>query len=267
MRAPVSPAPVPLAVRDEGSGPTIVLLHGLAGDHTVWNGVIPLLARGHRVVAPDLRGHGRTPAPEQSRFTFAEMAADLEALLGRLGIERPHLVGLSAGGCLALLESLDHAERYRSLVLVAAPAQMNAHTRAILDRWREAYRDGGEDAYVLRLLKDLFYPDWIEAHLDFADRLRAQQRATDPRSTFGWGQAIREFDVRTRLGHLRLPTLVVQGMDDQVIDAAHARLLRQSIPGAELKLFARTGHLLPIERPDEIAELLVEWVDRVERTR
>ncbi|MCI4317713.1 MAG: alpha/beta fold hydrolase, partial [Thermoplasmata archaeon] len=73
-------------------------------------------------------------------------------------------------------------------------------------------------------------------------------------------RAVRSFDVRARLGTLRLPTLVMQGMDDAVIDASHGRLLRQAIPGALLRLFANTGHMVPIEHPAESTTAISEFV-------
>lgn len=77
------------------------------------------------------------------------------------------------------------------------------------------YRDEGYDAYILRLLKDVYYPDWIEAHLDYADRLREEERKKDLRGVLQWGVAIRSFDVRAHLGKIRTPTLIVQGIDDR----------------------------------------------------
>ncbi|HUI38295.1 MAG TPA: alpha/beta fold hydrolase [Thermoplasmata archaeon] len=256
--------PAELYARDEGTGVPVVLLHGLGGDHTVWNGLIPGLAREFRVLAPDLRGHGRTVAPPGSTFTFDELAGDLWAFLDGKGLPAVHLVGLSAGGFLALQAAIDRPDRLRSLTVVAAGAHCDRHTRAIGERWAETFRDSGFDAYVLRLLKDLYYPDWVEAHMDYVDRLRSGLKESDGRNTVRWGLSVRDFDVRGRVARIRLPTLVVHGMDDAVVDVSHARILRQSIPGAEMRLLAQTGHLVPIERPEELLAGLTDWIRRVE---
>lgn len=255
-------APVELVARPEGSGAPVVLLHGLGGDHTVWNQVAPRLATGHTVIAPDLRGHGRSPAPPGASYTFPELERDLLLLMDARSLATVDLVGLSAGGFLALQFTLDHPERVRRLVVIGAAAHCDNHTRAVAERWAEVYRDEGFDAYALRLLKDLFYPDWIEAHLDVADAFTEKLRALDLKGPIQWGLSVRTFDLRGRLGRLRTPTLVVHGVDDQVVDSAHARLLRVSIPGAELKLFPQTGHLPPVERPEATAEAIQEWIDR-----
>ncbi|MCI4317245.1 MAG: alpha/beta hydrolase, partial [Thermoplasmata archaeon] len=214
-----SSSPVELDARVEGDGEPILLLHGLGGDRTVWNGLIRPLSEDYRVLAPDLRGHGKTPFPEGTTMGFSEHEADLARLLDQHGQTSANVVGLSAGGFLGLRWAFDHPERVRSLVLIGAASHCDAHTRAVADRWAETLRTDGFDAYLLRLLKDLFSPDWMEAHMEFADRLRQDLQGRDLKAAELWGRAVRSFDVRARLGTLRLPTLVMQGMDDAVIDA------------------------------------------------
>jgi pimeloyl-ACP methyl ester carboxylesterase len=248
--------PVELHVREAGTGPAVVLLHGLGGTHTVWNEILPSLAEEFHVLAPDMRGHGRSPNPPGSTYSFVEFAGDLERLLADHRLTSAHLVGLSAGGFLALWEAVHAPPKVRSLVLISSAGHSEQHTRGIVDRWATAYRDEGFDAYSLRLLKDLYYPDWIEAHLDYADEVREQLRGADLRGTAGWAAATKTYDLRGRVGKLRLPTLIIQGMDDAVVDSSHARLLRQTIPGAELKLLAQTGHMVPTERPAATLEAL-----------
>jgi pimeloyl-ACP methyl ester carboxylesterase len=254
-----------LHVREAGKGPVVLLLHGLGGDHTLWNAQFEPLALGHHVVAPDLRGHGRSPTPDGSTFAFDELEQDLEVLMSQRGAESFHVVAASAGGFLALRLVLDRPERVRSLFLLGTAAQCDGHTRAVAAHWAEVFRDQGYEAYAMRLLKDLFYPEWLEAHLDYIDSAIETMRGRDLRAAVQWGLAIRNFDVRARLGRVRAPTFVLHGMDDHVVDPSHARLLRQAIPKAELKLFPFVGHMVPVEKPEETTRLLTDWLDVVER--
>ncbi|MCI4327090.1 MAG: alpha/beta fold hydrolase [Thermoplasmata archaeon] len=258
----VPAAAAELFVRREGAGPPIVLLHGIAGDHTMWSAVARDLARDHLVLAPDLRGHGKSPLPEGSTMSFSELARDVLAMLNREKVESAHLVGLSAGGFLALTIALGQPQRVRSVVLVSSAGHCDRHTRSIGERWVTTYREEGLDSFTLRLLKDLYYPDWIENHMEVADRLRESLAQADLTATLAWSTSIREFDTRGRLIGMRAPLLVIQGMDDQVIDASHARLLRQTIQGTEVRLLAQTGHMVPVERPTETAEAIRGWVGR-----
>lgn len=259
--------PIPLNARTVGKGPPVLLLHGLGGDHEVWGGVFGRLGASFHVIAPDLRGHGASPFPEGSTLSFTEHEGDLSLLLDQAGLSSVHVVGLSAGAFLALRWVLDRPERVLSLVLIGGASHCDAHTRAVGERWAETLRREGFDAYALRLLKDLFAPDWIEAHMEVADRLKEELRGRDLKGPVLWSQAIRTFDLRGRLGRVRVPTLVMHGMDDQVVDASHGRLLRQAIAGAELKLFPNTGHLVPVEHPNETAEAIGQRVTAAERAR
>jgi len=260
---PAAP-PVELNCRTEGSGAPIVLLHGIGGNHTVWNEVIPGLAKEFLVLAPDLRGHGRSRAPPESRFTFAEMAGDVLRLLDDRKISSAHLVGVSGGALLALRLTLDHPDRVRSLTMVSGAAYTDAHTRSVAERWAEAYLKEGPDRFALRMLKDLYYPDWVEANLDFADTVREQVKHQDYTPAVHWAVAMGEFDERGRIAYVARPTLIVQAMNDAVIDPSHGRILRQSIPGSQIRILTETGHVIPTERPKELLDTLTSFLRSVE---
>ncbi len=255
----VGTPPVPLHLREAGSGPPVLLLHGLGGDHTVWNEVIGPLSEDRTVLAPDLRGHGRSPLPEESTLSFPELISDLEALLASRGFRSTHVVGLSAGAFLALQWAVRAPSTVESLVLSGGATHCDAHTRAVGQRWIEVRREEGPEAYGLRVVKDVFAADWIEAHMDLADRIRNELAERDPRGAALWSASVKSFDLRGRLGAFRVPTLALQGMDDRVVDSSHARLIRQSIVGAQMRLFPNTGHMVPIERPPETVAAVRQW--------
>jgi 3-oxoadipate enol-lactonase len=254
---------VTLYLREEGTGDPVLLLHGLGGDHSVWDFEIPALSKSYRVLAPDLRGHGRSPLPEGARYTFEEFEGDLRKLLDDRAVGPAHIVGLSGGGLLALRFVLDDPTRARSLALLGAAGHMDNHTRAVGQNWADTLRDEGPDAYSRRLALDLFAPDWLEAHMDLGERISRSREAHNLRGVVQWAMAMKDFDVRPRLGRLRVPTLILHGLEDNVVDPSHARLLRQAIPGSEVRLLPNTGHLIPIERPEEVTQILLDWFARV----
>ncbi|HEV2316974.1 MAG TPA: alpha/beta fold hydrolase [Thermoplasmata archaeon] len=258
-----SPSVAELHVRESGTGAAVLLLHGWGGDHTVWNGQIGSLAERMHVLAPDLRGHGQTPAPNGSTFGFDELEGDLDAMLERRGVSTVHLIGLSAGGFLALRYALDHPNRVLSLSLVGSAGVCDGHTRATAAHWAEVYRTQGYEAFIMRLIKDLYYPEWLEQHMDVIDRALESMKGRDLKSVVQWGLALRSFDVRSQLGRIRVPTYVLHGMDDRVVDPSHARLMRQAIRGAELKLFPYAGHVVPVERAEEFTRAITEWYARI----
>lgn len=242
----------------------LLLLHGVGLSHVVWNDVVRGLTSEFRVIAPDLRGHGASPHPPGSHFSIPEMSGDVLGLLDAKGVREAYVIGLSGGALLALRLALDHPDRVRGLVMISGAAYTDTHTRSIVQRWKETYDREGPDAYGLRLLKDLYYPDWIEAHLDFADQVRGALKHQDLGPAWQWSAAMATFDEKARVAGLRTPTLIVQAMDDQVVDASHGRILRQSIPGAQIRILAQTGHLVPLERPKETIEAITAFVRTAE---
>ncbi len=257
-------APIDLTYREQGSGPAVILLHGLGGDRLLWNSTLPELSKNFRVVAPNLRGHGDTPFPPGSTASFEEFEGDVLALVDRMSLPQVHWVGFSGGAFLALRMALNHPERSRSLTLVSGAAYCDAHQRAVMDRWWGTYDTEGPDAFALRLLKDLYYPDWIEAHLEVADALREEAVHRDFTAARAWGKAMATFDEKNRIASLKLPTLMVQAMDDGVVDASHGRILRQTISGAQIRILVQTGHMIPSERPNELVESLRTLVQKAE---
>jgi 3-oxoadipate enol-lactonase len=259
--------PTTLHTRDEGRGPALLLLHGLGADHTLWNAVIPGLVSEFRVLAVDLRGHGQTPAPPGSHLSFAELEGDVVGLLDEKSIDSAYIVGHSAGAFLALRLALDRPTRVRGLVLVSGAAYTDRHTQGIAQRWGETRAQEGMDAYGLRLLKDVYYPDWIEAHLDFADKVREDLKHANLGPVTLWTSSMLKFDERNRIATLKVPTLIIQAMDDQVVDASHGRILRQSINGAQIRILAETGHMVPLERPKETIEAIAAFCRTAEEQR
>ena len=258
------PSGRPWFVRDEGSGVPLVLLHGVGGDHAVWNAVIPELGGQLRVLAPDLPGHGRSPPAADGRYDLEAMAAAVLEVMDTAGAGSAHLAGLSAGALLALRLGLNSPDRVRSVTLVGGAVYTDGHTRAVAERWAETYTKEGPDALAIRLLKDVYYPDWIEAHMELADRVREEVPRRDWGPATAWARSVATFDERARVATLRPPALIVQAMDDEVVDASHGRILRQSIPGSRIRIFAQTGHMVPVERPTELAEAIRTFVLEVE---
>lgn len=191
------------------------------------------------------------------------MAGDVAALLAGLAGEPAHVVGLSLGGCVALSLALDHRERVRSLTLVNAFARpAPAGTRSAL---RFLTRLGllacaPMSVVAAHVARGLFpRPDQADLY-----RRALASLSANPRSTYlACVRGLLGFDVRTRLGEVRCPTLVVAGADDTTVPLAAKRLLHRSIPGAELAVVADSGHVTPYDQADRFNALLLRFLDGV----
>ncbi len=252
-----------------GSGPAVLLLHGLAGSwQNFLDNLLPL-AKRHRVIAVDLPGFGASPLPPWP-ITIPAYAAHLDALARQLDLGDTTIVGNSMGGLIAAQLALDGAAWVRRLVLVSAAgishATMSPRPFEIVARASDAVGGRGLE-FRKRMLRrprvrwgafrNVFYRP-LELRSEFlyeqwnpALRPPGMQAATA--SLFG-------FDIRERLGAINLPTLLVWGRNDRIVSVADAPGYAERIPGARLVVFDRCGHLPMAERPDRFNALVGEFI-------
>jgi pimeloyl-ACP methyl ester carboxylesterase len=220
-------------------GSPLVLIHGAGGSFRHW----PEAARtmpGRRVLAVDLPGHGDSPGP--GRRAVADYARDLLAFLDALDLARPVLVGHSMGGAIALTLALDWPDRVAGLGLVGTGARLRV-APAIL----QACADPAAFAAAVEGMADWSFGPGASPALRsaFTGELRRLPAAV----AHGDFSACDAFDVRERLGEIRLPTAVVCGDADRLTPPRFAEFLRERIAGARLALIPGGGHLVALEFP------------------
>jgi 3-oxoadipate enol-lactonase len=236
-------------------GPHVVLLHALGLDWQMWEPIMERLAVGRRVVAYDLRGHGRaarSPIP----FTMEEIAADLIGVLDALGLERAHVVGLSYGGGIAQTAAVRHPERFASLALLATTDFPFA---AFEDRARSG-EDDGMEAQVIPSLTRWFTPEDLAVNGWGVRYSRERVRRTDPGD---WAAAWRSFkglDVQGRLATFPAPTLILAGELDASTTPEMMAAIAERIPGSIYRELPGTPHMQTLSKPDHVAAALDEFL-------
>jgi pimeloyl-ACP methyl ester carboxylesterase len=228
-----------------------VLLEGMGGDIPGWRRNIPHLAAECFVVAYDHRGNGRSQAPDRP-LTMRDFVEDCLAVMDALGIGRAHVYGQSFGGMVALELALTHPERVRSLVLAATHA---GHAHAVPGRGR---------APIDRPWLQLYAPAFAEAHPEHVEEDLRVGRAQPkhPEGQRRQREAVLAWDAHDRLPQLTVPTLVLHGSEDQLVDVANARVLAERIPGAELAIIEGAGHVYHSEQPEVADELVLAFIRR-----
>lgn len=230
----------------------------------MWAPVLPALAASHRVVAPDLRGFGESPQPGED---YAD-ADDVAHLLDALGIDRAAVVGSSYGGRIALELAARHPERVASLVLLNAAYRglevTDPDVLAFGEREDELL-EAGDVAGATALNVDFWLlPEVPEAVR--ADVARMQRRAFEVQlAADEQDPPPRAERIDVDAAAIGVPTLVVSGDRDVAHHRDIARLLAREIPGAELVELDWAGHLPSVERPDEMAALILDRLDRLDR--
>ena len=257
MYAPAHPSR--LWYRQEGAGLPVVLLHGLADTHDLWRHQIPALAASYRVIAFDLRGHGRSPHPG-GEFTLRDLAEDVRRSLDGLGIQRAVVVGLSMGGGVAQTLALEYPERILALGLVSTSSEFPDETRErFVARAAVAEREGME-AVVEATVPRWFTPRFTELHPDEVERTRRGVLAIDPAAFAAASRANAVRDLTARLGQIRCPVLFMGGSDDPARPQRALEIYRRTIPDLRAELLDGASHLVPVEAPNRFNALLLAFL-------
>jgi pimeloyl-ACP methyl ester carboxylesterase len=263
-----------LSYLDSGEGPAVLFIHGLLGSHRNWAHLVDTLDTRHRVLAPDLIGHGASAKP-MGDYSLGAHAATLRDLLNHLGIDRVTLVGHSLGGGIAMQFCYLFPDRVERLVLVSS----GGLGRSVSPLLRSATLPGAD--WVLALAASGWVRDRAEAVGGTLRRLGLRPSAD---LTEGWQgfTSLGEAETRraflatarsvidpggqtvTAHDHLPLaitiPTLVVWGTRDRMIPVWHATTAQQAIPGSRVELFEGAGHFPHLEQPERFGQLLGEFM-------
>jgi 3-oxoadipate enol-lactonase len=254
---------VRLAYHDVGEGPAILFVHGFLFDRTMWRSQVAAL-EGWRRIAPDLRGHGLSEAPERG-YSMATYADDLAALLDALGVRRTVVCGLSMGGYIAFEFLRRHRECVAGFVIMDARAEVDSPERqAKRDVMIARARDGGSKA-----LADELAPEFLaeSAPDEKKKRLRKMMERTPSNGIIGALVAMRDRPDSTPL--LRtlasVPTLLLIGESDARTPRASMQAMADQIPGARFDMCPDAGHVPPFENPAAVTSRLREFLDELAR--
>ncbi len=261
----------------DGEPIPVVLLHGVTLQWWVWAAQFNTLPRRHRVVAWDMRGHGASTVGSDG-VTMEAIADDLRVVLDHLDLHRALVVGHSMGGMALGAFCAQHREVQEQRVAHLMFLATSAATMAL-----PALAGGAVGLVNLitgqtaELLQPRVSPSWRDTDLSALlvrsvfgrhpsakaiDEVRRMLAEIDPEVARDAGRAIAAHDVREDLGAVEVPTMVVVGSADRLTPPAHARLVAEAIPGADLHVLDGVGHQVMQEDPDALARLIDELSDR-----
>jgi pimeloyl-ACP methyl ester carboxylesterase len=254
---------VRLAYEVRGDGEPLVLVHGLGYDRFGWGPLPDLLAQDFRLVLFDNRGVGESDVPE-GPYAVAQLAADLAAVLDDAGIAAAHVLGVSLGGFVAQEFALAHPERVRRLVLAStAASSTRGHPMpaAGVDAFGRFPRLGREEGLRL-MVENSLGERGVRERPELVEEIYRYRLERAP-SLAGWqaqAYAGATFDALDRVAAIGVPTLVLQGGADNVVDPRNAQQLVELIPNARLELVPDRGHLLVWEEAERVARIVKEFL-------
>jgi pimeloyl-ACP methyl ester carboxylesterase len=264
--------------RTGGSGPVIMLVHGITGSSAHWAPLLPLLAERFTVIAPDLLGHGLSAKP-RGDYSLGAYAAGVRDLMIALGHSKATVVGHSLGGGIAMQFSYQFPERCERLVLVSSGglgSEVSLVLRAAAlpgaelvipllasRRVRQLASGVGRLLGYLRLKPGTDLAELATGMGSLADAearqafLHTLRSVIDPR-----GQRVSATD-RLHLTEV-MPSLVVWGERDPIIPVRHGVAAHEAMPGSRLELLPDAGHFPQLEEPHRLAAILTDFMDSSE---
>jgi pimeloyl-ACP methyl ester carboxylesterase len=267
----------PMNFIEAGSGPVLLLIHGMAGTCANWESVIEPLAINNTVIAPDFPGHGAS-APGGGDYSLGGLAGSLRDLMLALGHERATLVGHSLGGGVAMQFTYQFPEMVERLVLVSSGglgpdvspllraaalpgADLFISATAGLGKTVGGAIGRGFDIVGLRPNPDL--AEITRGYATLSDPGRRKAFLATLRSVVGMGgQRIAALD-RLYLAET-LPLLIIWGENDPIIPVEHAREAHDQLPSSHLEIFEDTGHVPMLERPGHFIAALERFLAETE---
>jgi len=253
-----------LNVVEQGKGTPVLLVHGFPLDHSMWNGQLTGLSDVCRVIAPDLRGFGKSDVTPGTT-TMEQYADDLAGLLDALSVREPIVFcGLSMGGYVAWQFALRYRQRLAKLICCDTRAVADS-AEAAAGRLKMAEKVVAEGSKVAAeaMLPKLFAPTTKQEQPQIVEATQQVMLGTKPE---GIAAALRGMaqrpDVSARLGELQVPALVICGEHDGISPPAEMRGIAEKLPTARFLEVRGAGHMAPLEKPSEVNAAIRDFVNR-----
>jgi pimeloyl-ACP methyl ester carboxylesterase len=250
---------------DDGTGPALIMVHGIGARRSLWNDVVAQLKHRYRCISYDLRGHGDSPMPAMP-FTLDDLVEDLEALRARLGIENAHIVGHSLGGMIGPAYALRYPERVSSLGMFSTAAfratDDAAKVRALVAAMRATGVESSLDVLVARWFTDAFG----ERHPEAVLNRKRQVLDTDPNVFLNVFDIYATTEMAPWLSMVQAPALVLTGELDGGCPPRLNRQIAAAMTNARLVVLDALKHAILIEAPERVSYHLREFLDSVGQT-
>lgn len=252
---------VALHVEDSGgAGEVVVLAHAIGCDRRMWDDLAQRLVPRYRVLRLDARGHGRSPVPPRP-YTLAAMADDARAALDRLGVANAHWVGLSMGGMIGQAFALAHGDRLGRLVLANTTSSYGTEGRSMWEARARLVAEGGLAAIAPAVEQRYFSDAFRRDHPEIVATAMRRFLETPAAGYLGCCDAIASLDLSARLPGVRHRTLVIAGEADAGTPVAMSEAIVARMPDARLAVIRGAAHLSAVEKPDEFARLVLDFLN------
>ena len=228
-----------------------MLIHGAGGNSLLWRRTLSFLSGGKTAIAVDLPGH---PSGEITCRSVEDYAEAVHSFIAQRGIKKPAVCGHSMGGAVALTLALDHPDDLGSLILVDTGAKLGVSPELV----------EGLRGQPLRAIEKMITPwSFHSLSLDAARESRTALSVSNLPVFLNDYLACDGFDIRSRLSKISAKTLIVCGEDDRMTPLRWSAYLNQNIRSSTLAFVKEAGHMVPLEKPAALAEVVQSFLSRL----
>jgi 3-oxoadipate enol-lactonase len=233
----------------------LILGGSLGTNLAMWDGQLSLAGR-LQLVRFDLPGHGGSLAPP-GPYSIADLAGDVLALMDELGLERASYAGISLGGMIGMWLAANAPDRIERLVVMCSAARMT-NASAYAERAVTVRAKGSTAEIADAVLDRWLTPRFAAERPEVRTKLRSMLTATNPEGYASCCEAIAAMDLRDQLGAIVAPTLVISGADDLATPVGLQEAMATALPRARHELVGPAAHLVAVEQPDRVNQLIGE---------
>lgn len=245
---------------------TIVFINGAAMSTNAWTPFLNTLTKNYRVLLLDLLDQGRTRTIKKD-YTVEDQADILNLLLEELNIDKIHLAGMSYGGKVAFTFALKYKDKVESLGLINTDCYNSNYTKDLSKSWIKAAETLDGELFSLLILTSMYSLSYYENHYDimkqkenyFIKKLDEEYMERFKRSVI----SAMDYDIRHRLGSIKIPTVVITSDEDYVIPKKSQKFMHDNIENSKWKIIYDAGHAVMYEKPDEFINSYKEFLNDI----
>ena len=244
-----------------GSGPALVLIHGIGGSAMDWGDALPRLAERCTVLALDVRGFGRSAKPA-GPYTPAQWAADVAGVIDAAGLRQPVVLGHSMGGVIAQRLLLDFPQKLRAAILASTSSEVKEAAAAVWEGQAADIEREGLAPMIAR--RQAAYTDEFKAaHPEVLEADRRRVEWNEPHAYAAAARAVARYNFTDELRRVTMPVLILQGLDDKQTPPGGSVIMSRAIPGSRLVMIENCGHNIHVDQPDRFVNEVLGFVAEV----
>jgi pimeloyl-ACP methyl ester carboxylesterase len=235
-------------IMSERMKPTLLFIHGAGGNHKIWENQTKFFGNA---IAIDLSGHGAGVG----KRTIDEYVAEVKKFCDEKDLKDIVMVGNSMGGAIVQKFALDYPEYLKAIVLVCTGAKLRVNPIIF-----EAIK--GNHAQAVELIAEFAFSN--KASSETKLKVIEEMRNVNPDVVYGDFEACDKFNVMDRLKEIKVPTLIICGLEDQLTPVKYSEYLKNNIPNSKLEIIADAGHMVMLEKPKEFNEKLERFIQELD---